>query len=262
MTVQTVAAHTTETGVIIVPSNLDLTLTATARKLAYNGMLLDSVAGHLRIDSGRLGMTQTGFTLVGCKVLMDAHYGSQGPLKAFFDYPLQANDFDINRAWREIKLFHDMASSAGKAYGIVSLDYNLKGKLDASMHPIYPSLEGGGVLSLKKIKVKGLKLFSAVSKETGRDGLNDPDLSKVDIKTTIKNNIITLERLKMKIAGFRPRIEGQVSLDGRLNLKMRLGLPPFGIIGIPMRVTGTQENPKVKLGKNDKEEIPETEYKE
>jgi len=193
---------------------------------------------------------------------MDAHYGSQGPVKAFFDYHLQAIDFDINRAWREIKLFHDMAPSAGKAYGIVSLDYKLKGKLDGSMHPIYPSLEGGGVLSLKKIKVKGLKLFSAVSKETGKEGLNDPDLSKVDIKTTVKNNIITLERLKMKIAGFRPRIEGQVSLDGRLNLKMRLGLPPFGIIGIPMRVTGTQENPKVKLGKNDKEEIPETEYKE
>ena len=255
-------AANAQTGVIIVPSNLDIKLKATARRLAYNGLLLDSVTGHLAIDSGRLAMTQTGFNLVGCKVVMDAHYGSLSPVKAFFDYHLQATDFDINRAWREIKLFHDMASSAGKAYGVVSLDYNLKGKLDASMHPVYPSLEGGGVLSLKKIKVKGLKLFSAVSKETGKEGLSDPDLSKVDIKTTIKNNIITLERTKMKIAGFRPRIEGQVSLDGRLNLKMRLGLPPFGIIGIPMNVTGTQENPKIKLGRNDKEEIPETEYKE
>ncbi|HSC37738.1 MAG TPA: AsmA-like C-terminal region-containing protein, partial [Chitinophagaceae bacterium] len=256
------AAPAAETGVFIVPANLDLVFTATARKVAYNGLLLDSVAGNIRIDSGKLWMAKTGFNLIGCKVLMDAGYGSLSPRKAYFDYHLQATDFDINKAYREIKLFHDMATSAGKAYGIVSLDYNLKGKLDGNMRPIYPSLEGGGVLSLKKIKVKGLKLFSAVSKETGKEGLNDPDLSKVDIKTTIKNNILTLERLKMKIAGFRPRIEGQVSLDGRLNLKMRLGLPPFGIIGIPMRVTGTQENPKIKLGKNDKEEIPETEYKE
>ncbi len=251
-----------ETGVIIVPSNLSLTLTATAQKLAYNGMLLTNATGHVTVDSGRLSMAQTGFNLVGCQVVMDAHYGSLSPKRAFFDYHLQAKDFDINRAWREIKLFHDMASSAGKAYGIVSLDYNLKGKLDGSMHPVYPSLEGGGVLSLTKVKVKGLKLFSAMGKETGKEGLGDPDLNKVDIKTTIKNNIITLERTKMKIAGFRPRIEGQVSLDGRLNLKMRLGLPPLGIIGIPMRVTGTQENPKIKLGKSDKDEIPETEDKE
>jgi AsmA protein len=43
---------------------------------------------------------------------------------------------------------------------------------------------------------------------------------------------------------------------------MRLGLPPLGIIGIPMRVTGTQDNPKIKLGKSDKDEIPETEDKD
>jgi AsmA protein len=36
-----------------------------------------------------------------------------------------------------------------------------------------------------------------------------------------------------------------------MNLKFRIGLPPLGIIGIPMTVTGTQENPKVKRGKGD-----------
>jgi AsmA protein len=63
------------------------------------------------------------------------------------------------------------------------------------------------------------------------------------------------------MAGFRLRTEGQTSLDGKLNLKMRLGLPPLGIIGIPLKVTGTQENPKIKMGKN-KEELQETEYKD
>jgi AsmA protein len=48
----------------------------------------------------------------------------------------------------------------------------------------------------------------------------------------------------MKIAGFRPKVEGQVSFDGKLNLKGRIGLPPFGIIGIPFSVTGTQDDPK------------------
>ena len=42
---------------------------------------------------------------------------------------------------------------------------------------------------------------------------------------------------------------------------MRLGLPPMGIIGIPLTVTGTQDNPKVKLGKKT-EDLEETEYVE
>ncbi|OWP83244.1 hypothetical protein BWK59_11550 [Flavobacterium davisii] len=57
-----------------------------------------------------------------------------------------------------------------------------------------------------------------------------------------------IDRFKFKIAGFRPRIEGTTSLDGKLALKMRLGLPPMGIIGIPLKIEGTKDKPKVRLG--------------
>ena len=126
------------------------------------------------------------------------------------------------------------------------------------MFPVHPSLQGGGTLSLQKIKVKGFKLFSAVSKATNRDSLNNPDLSKVDIKTTIANNIITIEKIKMRVFGFRPRFEGQVSFDGKLNLKGRIGLPPLGIFGIPFSVTGTQSNPVVKLKRGGDGKLEET----
>ncbi len=261
--IKSAAVTTTEEGVIIIPSNLDLTLTANAKKVAYNGMNLDNAKGNLTITEGKLALKETGFNLIGCDVVMDANYASTSPVKAVFDYHLQAKEFDIKKAYNEIKLFHDMATSAGKAQGIVSLDYNLKGLLDGNMKPIYPSLEGGGVLSIKNVKVYGMKMFSTVSQKTGKDSINNPSLAKVDIKTTIKNNIITIERFKFKVAGFRPRIEGQTSFDGKLNIKMRLGLPPLGLVGIPMRITGTQENPKVKIGKGDeKDDIQETEYKE
>jgi AsmA protein len=91
--------------------------------------------------------------------------------------------------------------------------------------------------------------------------LKDPDVSKVDIKTTVKNNLIKMERFKFKVAGFRPRIEGESSFDGKLNIKMRLGLPPLGIIGIPINVTGTQENPIIGVGKQT-ENLEETEYED
>lgn len=89
----------------------------------------------------------------------------------------------------------------------------------------------------------------------------NPDLSKVDINTKIKNNIITIEHSIFKVAGFRPRIEETTSFDGRLNIKMRLGLPPFGLIGIPLRITGTKDNPVVNVGR-ETQDLEETEHKE
>jgi AsmA protein len=191
---------------------------------------------------------------------MDANYASLSPHKASFDYQIKADSFSIKRAYNEVKLFHDLATSASKTEGVVSLYYKLSGKLNANMQPIYPSLKGGGVLSLQNVKVNGLKLFSAVSKATNRDSVNNPNLHKVDIKTTIANNIITIERTKMKVFGFRLRFEGQTSFDGKLNLTGRLGLPPLGIFGIPFTVIGTQENPQVKLRRaKDSDKIEETE---
>ncbi|MBO9659460.1 MAG: hypothetical protein J7527_11605, partial [Chitinophagaceae bacterium] len=127
-------------------------------------------------------------------------------------------------------------------------------------YPVMPSLKGEGVLSIKKVKMKGFRLFSAMGKSTGKNGLKDPDLSKINFKTKIQNNVVTLEKTKIKVAGFRLRMQGQTSLDGKLKLKVRLGLPPFGIIGIPMNITGTGDNPRVRLGKGD--ELPLEEQKE
>ncbi|PTQ94012.1 AsmA protein [Mucilaginibacter yixingensis] len=249
------APTSTASGVILVPKTLNLTFEADVKKVRYSGMNISDVKGQMQINNGQLLLKQAGFNLIGAPVVMDATYGSITPQRAYFDYHINAQNFDIKKAYNQIKLFHDMASSAASAEGIVSLDYKLGGRLNANMKPVYPSLKGGGVLSVKSVKLKGFRLFSTVGKQTGHDSLGrTSDVSKVDIKSSIANNIITIERTKMRFAGFRPRFEGQVDFKGNLNLKFRLGLPPFGIFGIPMTITGTQEHPKIHLGNGKKED--------
>lgn len=247
--------------VIEIPNNLDLNMRFNASKILYDDLVVKNLSGNVKINNGALSLQNGTLNIIDAVAKMDAFYKNDGTQKAKFDYKIVANDFEIKRAYNEIKMFREIASAAEKAEGIVSLDYKISGILDNNMQPIMPSLNGGGTLSVKKVKMKGFKLLNAVSKQTETDAIKNPDVSKVDIKTTIKNNIINIERFKIKVAGFRLRFEGQTSLDGNLNLKMRLGLPPFGILGIPMKVTGNQENPKVRLGRKS-EDLKETEYDE
>jgi AsmA protein len=252
-------APSSGSGVILIPDNLNVSLTASADAVHYKGMLIKNAKGSLGLNAGVMTLSQTGFNIIDAPVTMDATYKSLTPKSALFDYHILAKEFDIARAYKEIKMFRELASSAGKAKGIVGLDYQLSGQLNQDMAPVYPSLKGGGTLSLKKISLSGFKFMNAVSKATKRDSLSNPDLSEVNIKSTISKNIITIERFKMRVAGFRPRFEGQVSFDGRLNMSGRLGLPPFGLIGIPLSITGTQEKPKVSLKRNKEGKLEETE---
>jgi AsmA protein len=247
------------TGVILVPRPLDLTIKATAEKIFYKDIILSQFQGGVNIRNGAIELTETGFELIGCQVTMDGKYSDQGPMHASFDYKLQAKDFDVQKAYKEIKIFHDLASSAEHASGIISIDYSLSGKLNERMFPVYPSLKGEGTLSVKNVKFNGWKLFNTVSHESGKTELKDPNLSKIDVKSSIKNNLITIGKLKFKTSGFRIRFEGQTSFDNKINFKMRIGLPPLGIIGIPLRITGSSDNPIIKMTKSDSDPLEEKE---
>jgi AsmA protein len=251
----------TTTGVFVIPDNLDIGLKADVKKVSFMKLDINNLNTSIQVKAGVIALKSMSFDMIGCKVNMDASYGSISDKRAFFDFHIKAEDFDIKRAYNEVALFRNLSTSAGKCEGNVSLDYSLKGNLDAGMNPIYPSLEGGGVLTLKKIKVMGLKLFTSMSQNLGKEKIKSPDLSKVDLKTTIKNNVITLEKTRMKFAGFRFRVAGQSNFNGSVDLKTRLGLPPLGIVGIPIRVLGTMESPKFKYGRGTNDEnVEETEY--
>lgn len=245
-------------GVIMVPSNFNISFDAKAKKVLFNNIELLDFNGKMSVQRGNVYLNDTNFNLIGSPFHMTGSYEPVTTKLAKFDYKIKANNFDIQKAYNEIAVFKELASAAKDAYGNVSVDYNLKGTLDANMSPKMKTISGFGVLTLEDIQFKGFKLFNQVAEKTSTKALHDSKVSKVDIKTSIANNVMTIERTKFKIAGFRPRIEGQVTLDGKMNLGFRLGLPPFGIVGIPMTITGNADDFKVKVGKYHEENLDET----
>jgi len=246
---QGAATTASASGVVQLPADLDLILEASAKEILYGQTKLQDFKGRLTLQKGKLQLQETQANIAGATLRMEGNYTPASLRKAGFELALKADSFDVKRAYNEIPLFREMASAAAKAKGLVSVDYQLQGRLNDKMEPVYPSIKGKGVLTLEQVQFSGLKLFGAVSKATGKDSINNPSLKAVVMHSSIANNLITIERTKMKVAGFRPRIEGQTSLDGRLNLRFRLGLPPLGIVGIPMTITGTASNPIVKIRK-------------
>jgi AsmA protein len=211
------------------------------------GSVINNLVADIKIQQGKAQLKNTSFDIAEAKANLNASYAPTSTSSADFDISITAKDFDIQKVYNEVPIFKELVSMAQYAKGIASLDYQLKGILNDSMSPLYPSLKGGGEIRIKNAQLMNFKLMNAVSKATQRDSLTNPKVKDVVIKTKISNNIITLEKTKLKIFGFRPKFEGQVSFDGDLNLKARLGLPPFGIFGIPFHISGNSENPIIKL---------------
>lgn len=258
----TTTSESSAIGVLMLPKNLDIRVEAAADKVNYHGIDLQQLKGSIHLVPGKLLMDDASFTIAGSAVSMKGWYEPIKPKLAKFSYSIKTSELDVQQAYRDFALFREMAPAAKRAEGKIAFDYALEGRLNEQMMPIMGSLKGMGSLQVRQVKMYGFRLFNAAAKASRRSEIKDPDISNVVIRTKIQNNLLTIEKTKMRVAGFRPKLEGQMRLDdGRLNMRFRLGLPPFGIFGIPMTVTGTRDNPIVKLRRGKKadelEEDPE-----
>jgi len=254
--------HPKMSGVVVLPTNLNVSLTADADKVEYTGLVLNNLKGTVGISKGKLSLDKTTFDIIGCKVGINATYDDESPTSANFTAHLTAKDFSVKRAYNEIPLFRETVTAAQKAEGIISIDYKIAGDFNGNMGPIYESLEGEGNVTIRDVKVVGLKMFGSMSSKTGQDALNNPNLKDIRVHTKIDNNLIHIDEFTFKVAGFRPTIKGTTSLNGELDLRVRLGLPPWGLVGFPIVITGNHEDPKIKIFSKTGDEIPEAKYNE
>lgn len=254
--------HPKVSGVVIIPENLNVTLNANADKIEFNKLTFNKLNGKIGVKKEGFYLENITFNIIDCVLGINALYKDESPTSAHFDAHFTAKDFDVQRAYKEIPMFHDMVTAAEKAHGIISVDYKVKGDLNGNMGPIYESMQGGGTINLRDVQIKGLKLFDGISSKTGQNGLNNPDMKGIEIKSTIDKNLINIEPFTFSVASFRPTIKGTTSFDGLLDLRMRLGLPLFGIIGFPIVITGTHDAPKIKIFSKTGQEINPAVYDE
>lgn len=249
---------TSDEGVILLPKNVALKIEGSADQVKFNDLKLNHFKGDLQLNKGTLVLNDTQFGLIGSSFLFNGSYRPLNGRHARFSFDVKGSNFDIQRAYKEISLFREMVSAAEKAHGKASLDYHLEGDLGVDMFPRLKTVKGKGELIIEDVQFMGFKVFNSVAERTSTNALHDAKLKQVKVKTSIENNVMTIERTKFKVAGFRPRIEGQVTLDGYMNIGMRLGLPPFGIIGIPIKITGPADQFDVEVGRYEKEQLNET----
>lgn len=245
----TAAKETVVTGVMQVPKDLDLVFHMQVDTLTYNDLIITQLSGTLGIKNEALFLKNSDLKMVNGSAHAEGFYQPVNDQKAMFSMALDAKHLDIKKAYQTIELFKELVPAAEQASGQVSANYKLSGTLDHEMMPVLTSLEGKGVLKAQNIQFEGYKLLGNLSKESGFEQLNDAAVPEITINSAIKNNILYLEKFKFKVKPFRLKTEGQTSLDGQLNIKMRIGLPPLGIIGIPVTIKGSSDDFKIKLGR-------------
>jgi AsmA protein len=141
------------------------------------------------------------------------------------------------------------APAAENTDGIFSTRYELKGDLAQDFTPIMTTLKGKGVITVTNAQIKGMQLFNHIGKVTKKDELSDPKVEEIVMDTEIKDAKVWIKPFSFQVGVYHAEMEGSNGFDNTLNYVLWISRPPLNKIKIPFHVTGTVDNPVIKLGK-------------
>jgi AsmA protein len=238
-----------ELTVFKIPENIDFTFDSKIDRLLYQDLAMDNFKGEVVIRDGVLTLNETDFKALTADFKISGDYDTRHLDHPLFDFDIDIEELDINKAHHAFATVQAIAPAAEDTYGVFSMNYKMKGELHRNMYPVFESLAGGGTVRIREAKVNGMKVFHHISGITKKEELMNPELKDIVMDTRVENGIIYVKPFNMKLAGFDTDIEGQHNMDGSMNYVLKMAIPPFDIVKIPLHVNGTYDKPKIHLGK-------------
>lgn len=242
-------------AILEIPKNIDFIFDTDISNLYYKDISIKDLQGEVMISEGVLRLKKTTFTSLDAEFALEGEYDTRDMAHPLFDIGINIAELDINKAHEAFVTLQAIAPAAEHTYGVFSIDYKLKGELSPNLYPVFESVSGGGVVRIREAKINGMKLFHHISGMTKKEALMNPELKDIVMETTVQNGTLEVKPFSMKLAGFETDIEGKHNLQGSMNYILRIALPPFEIVKIPLHVNGTYDKPKVHLGKGHEQAV-------
>lgn len=238
-----------------VPETIDFDFDSDLKYVKYEEMIIKDMKGEIRIKDGILTLKETGFNALNASFDIGGTYNTRDINHPLFDFDLNIQKLDIQKAYKGLKLIRDLAPAAAQTEGVFSIKYQIKGELDKEMNLKSETLTGGGELIIEDAKINGMKLFDELGKASGKKEMNNPHLKEFTLISEIKNNKLYLKPFAVKISGFHTEIEGVNDINGPISYQIKVDLLSVEKLKVPFNVSGTYDKPKVSIGKGVK--LPE-----
>ena len=232
--------------VLVIPDNIGFTIDSDIKMVKFGQIDIANLNGEIKIQNGVLTLNETGFNTLDSKMNVSGDYNTKNNKHPMFDLDVDIDKLDFNKAYKTIV---DPKGSC-PASGNFSTKYAIKGELTPDFSPIYATLIGSGKISIDSVSVKGMKLMNNIHKVSKKDEFKDPKLSNVVIDTEIKKGKFIMYPFSFKVSKFLTEVEGTQGIeDESINYSIKLSIPPFNKLKIPVSIIGTSDKPVIKMGK-------------
>ncbi len=261
-------ASTEQTEILLIPDNINFTLTSYLGKVLYENKEVTDIQGVIRIHDAQIDFQNIQASMLEGKFNLDGYYNTQTKTKPKFDIGIQAKKLNLPKTFQAFSTIKKLAPILEKSSGYFSTTLNMSGTLDDKMEPVMNTLNGKGITKTHNVVVENEGVLGKLAEQFQMDQFKKVNLNNVNVSFAITDGRIDIEPFDFKITDALANVNGYVTVDQQLNLKMNVNVPSSSLgkqqqqlmnlmggltglqsekVNVGVLITGPINAPKVKL---------------
>ena len=223
---ETNSGSTTEEEKIKIPSFLDATINADAKKVIYDNITLSNVTGVLRIKDETATLSNMNAGMFGGNIAFNGDVSTKNDTPTF-NMKLDLNKLGIQETFASVDLFKTIAPIAKMLNGKLTSDISLSGNLTDDLLPNLLSLSGDLFADIMTEEVNTESSPVLNSLVSNLSFIDPKQLNLKDLKTSLsfKDGIVTVKPFTLNYKDIQINVDGSHSFDQKLNYKATLQVP-------------------------------------
>jgi len=235
---------------IIIPKNIDFTLSASLNQVIYSNINITNMVGNMSVRNGILTMQNVSANALGGSCKVSGSYNTSDPKNPKVDFDLALSKVSFAETFKSVESIQKFAPIFESLIGTYSMNLKFNTSLGESIMQTLASLTGGGALQTSDIKIENVAALTALSSALKTDALKSISPKDLNLPFTIDNGQIITKPFDINIGnGGMMKLEGSTGLDQTINYKGTVTLPKSlsnNIINnVPITIGGTFSSPKI-----------------
>ena len=249
---QPAAAADAPAQAIVVPKNLNLTLSTELHKILFQKMTITALSGKMGVANGAVSLDGLKFNIFEGSASASGSYSTaadpqhpQLKLKAEFANASFAKTFE------ELEMIQKLVPLFAKTGGNYAMSLDLTTPLDAAMSPVLQSLNATGEIRSANIHLQNIEAFDALATALKNDTFRKIEAKDVTIRFAVKDGRITTHPFDLSMGKVKMNLSGSTGLDQTIDYTAKVNLPEGSTNGIlqtvNVKIGGAFSSPKITV---------------
>jgi len=211
---------------IKIPSFLDATINADAKKVIYDDIVLSDVTGVLKIKDETATLSNMSAGMFGGKIGFNGQVSTKTETPTF-NMKLDLNQLGIQETFASVDLFKTIAPIAQMLKGKLTSDISLSGNLTDDLVPNLLSLSGDlfADLMTEEVNTESAPVLNTLVSKLNFIDIDQLNLKDIKTSLSFKDGIVAVKPFTLNYKDIAINVDGSHSFDQKLNYKASLQVP-------------------------------------